>query len=1021
MNISAPSIRRPIATCLLALGMILLGAVTYLSLPVASLPSVDLPIVSVSASLPGANPETVAATVAAPLERHLGEIPGVTAMTSTSTLGSTRIRVQFAFKRNIDSAAQDVQAAINAAQADLPGNLPRAPRVHKANPSGFPILILALTSENLSAGALYDAADTVIAQRIAQVRGVSGVSVIGAEQPAIRVNAKPRQLAHMGLGWEAVRRAIRRANVTSPLGAFAGPDHRLAVQINDGLENAAGYRAIPVGRHDGALVRLSDVAQVKEGTRDRLRKGWFDGRPAVILIVERSPGANVVATVGRIKALLPGLDQWIPSGVDVSIFSDRTRAIQAGVNDLQYTLLAAICLVMLVVLLFLRRGPPTLAAGVTVPLSLAGTVAVMWLAGYSLNTLSLMALTISVGFVVDDAIVMIENVYRNLESGMRPLRAAFAGAKQIGFTVVAISAALIAAFIPLLLMGGIVGELLRQFSVTLAVAIAISAVVSLTVTPMVCSRLIRRAPRPRNTRLDRVLEPVLGGLAGAYTAGLRRVIRHPWLTLAVIPLALLAMAALFVHLPKEFIPRGDTGLLFGHTQASPATSFSRMVTLQKRVQKIVLADPAVAHVGDSVGSAGPFSGGGNEGRMFISLKPRSQRAASASQVVARLRPKLARVQGVHTFLSSAHALPTGIHHSEKGAHQITLWSPDESLIRQWTPRIVERMRKLSGLRDVDANRNEGGPRVNVRIDRSAAARLHVSASRVDAALNDAFSQRQISTIYKPRNQYKVVLGVPPRLQSQPEDLHRIFVSAADGGQVPLSAVTTLGMGTAPLSVHHDGQYPSLTVSYNLGQDVAAGTARERIRAALTGLHMPPDMHVDTEAKAGAQAAGGEMLLLVAALLVVYLVLGILYESLIHPLTILSTLPSAGLGALLALALTSSALSLISVIGIILLIGLVMKNGIMLVDFALQGERRHGWAPDKAIFEAARERFRPITMTTIAAVLVAVPLIVAAGPGAALRRPLGITIVGGLIVAQLLTIFTTPVIYLLLDRFRRNAH
>ncbi|RJS94290.1 efflux RND transporter permease subunit [Salinisphaera sp. Q1T1-3] len=1015
MHLSAPFIRRPIATVLLAIGLMLLGAVSYIFLPVANLPQVDLPIVTVSASLPGASPETVAATVAAPLERRLGQIPGVTGMTSTSTLGSTQIMIQFALNRDIDGAAQDVQSAINAAQADLPGNLPEQPHLRKINPSAFPILILALTSKTLPTSQVYDVADTVIAQRIAQVQGVSDVNVTGAEQPAIRVDMQPHRLADMGVGLEAVRQAITGANTLGPLGSFGGADQRHDVATNSELTSPQGYADIPIKRADGTLVPLSDVAHVYRGTRDRLQTGGYDGRPAVLLIVHQSAGANVVDTVARIKEMLPTLDRWTPAGIDVSIFSDRTTTIHASVDDLQFTLAASIALVMLVVLLFLRRAVATVAAGITVPLSLAGTAILMWLCGFSLDNLSLMALTISVGFVVDDAIVMIENVYRNLEAGMRPLRAAFAGAKQIGFTVVSISISLIAAFSPLVLMGGIPGRMLREFSLTLVFAIAVSAVVSLTVTPMICSRFIQRGMKPRETRLDRLMEPLLERLNTLYAASLKPVIGARWLMLGVTFLSLVCMVALFIHLPKSFLPEGDADLIIGSVQGAPDASFERMVALQSRIEKIVAADPAVAHVGDSIGSSG--RGGSNSAQMFVALVPASQRTATAQQVIDRLRPKLAQIRDARTYLHAIQSLPTGVHGGGRGSYSFTLWSPDLDLLDEWTPRVLARLKQIGALTDVSSDRNDGGPQVNLVIDRDAAARLHVSVNAIDTALNNAFSQRQVSTIYTDNNQYKVVLGVGPAHQRQVDDVRDIYVSADDGTQVPLSAVTTQQMGTAPLSVSHDNQFPSVSFSYNLAAGATTGTARAAIADALAELHPPADLHIDQDSDANPASAGHELLLIVAALVSVYLVLGILYESLLHPLTIISTLPSAGFGAVLALYLTNTALSLMPVIGIVLLIGIVKKNGIMLVDFALEAERRRGLSAEDAIFAAARERFRPITMTTMAAVFGAVPLLLFTGPGSELRQPLGVTIIGGLIVSQLLTIYTTPAIYLVMDRMR----
>lgn len=1016
MNISRPFIRNPIATFLLAIGLMLIGGISYAWLPVASLPSVEIPIITVSASLPGASPETVAATVAAPLERRLGSIPGVTDMTSTNTQGSTSIMIEFEMNRSIDGAAQDVQAAINAAQADLPGNLPSQPQLRKFNPSSFPILILALTSETMRISQLYDVADTLISQRIAQVKGVSDVSVTGAEQPAVRVDMDPGKLANMGLGLEDIRQAVEDANVTSPLGDFNGPEKRLSIGVNDTLLQAEDYATIPVKAADGTIVRLHDVADVYSGNRNRLQSGTFDGRQAVLLIVRQAADANVVNTVKRIKKLLPNLDRWIPSGVDIDIFSDRTQSIQSSVNDLQFTLAASVVLVMLVVLLFLRRGVPTLAAGITIPLSLAGTAGLMWLADFSLNNLSLMALTISVGFVVDDAIVMIENVYRNLETGMRPLRATLVGARQIGFTVISITVSLIAAFSPLVLMGGMAGRLLREFSLTLVFAIAISALISLTVTPMICSRFIRKAPEPRETRLDRLLEPVLDGLNRFYTRTLAKVMHMKGLMLGITGLALVAMAALFMQLPKSFMPEGDSDLLIGMTQGAPDASFERMQKIQKEVTRIVAADPAIAHVGDSVGSSS--RSGGNEARLFVGLKPAEQRQATAQEVIARLRPEVARVKDAQVFLRAIQSLPTGVRSSEKGAHQFTLWSPELSLLAQWAPKVLKRLRQLPELKDVDSDRNQGGPQLNVHIDRLAASRLGVSVTAIDAALNDAFAQRQTSIIYTDTQQYRVVLGISQDLQRQIKDVNHIYVTANDGRQVPLSAVTSLDIGTAPLSVHHDGQFPSTSFSYNLAEDVPLEQAQNAIQETLAELHPPPDIRINMDNNEEGDTTD-QLLLIIGALVAVYLVLGILYESLIHPLTIISTLPSAGFGAVLALYITGTELSMMPVIGIVLLIGIVKKNGIMLVDFALEAERRHGWAPEKAIFEAARERFRPITMTTLAAVLGAVPLMIATGPGSELRLPLGITIAGGLIVSQILTIYTTPVIYLAFDRLRRR--
>lgn len=1016
MNISRFFIHRPIATCLLSLGLLLLGGIIYEWLPVASLPSVDFPMIHLSVREPGASPETMAATVAAPLERRIGKIPGVTELNSTSTQGSTSIQVQFALERNIDSAALDVQQAINAAQADLPSGLSRQPTVRKINPSDMPILILGMTSKTLPGRQVYDAADTVVAQRIAQVQGVADVTVAGSQKPAIRVAVDPGALAHMGVGLDSVRQAISNANVTAPLGSFDGVSRRLSIGVNDQLDSVDGYRSIAVKSNAGTVVPLRDVAAVTQGTENRLQAGWLDGRPAVLLLVHKANGANVVDTVKRIKALLPKLGRWIPAGINITIFGDRTNTIKASIDDLQFTLMASIALVMLVVLLFLRRGAPTLAAGVTVPLSLAGTVALMWLCGFSLNNLSLMALTISVGFVVDDAIVMIENISRNLEQGKRPLRAALIGARQIGFTVISISLSLIAAFSPLIIMPGLMGRLLREFSLTLAFAIAVSAVVSLSVTPAICSRFIRRAPRPGETRLDRLVEPLLAGISAFYAATLRRVLHHRKTMLAVTLLAIAATVGLFIHVPKTLLPQGDTGLIIGLTQVDPDTSFDHMEKLQRRVERVVMKDPSVAHIGSFIGSSGGF-GASNQGRMFISLKPRSERKVSVFQVINRLRPKLAAIKGVRAFLIAGQMLPMHAGQSMKGTEQSTLWSPNIDQLYAWASKIVQRLRNVPDLINVATDRDQSAPEARLVIDRLAAARLGVNVRDIDAALNNAFSQRQISTIYRARNQYKVVLEITPRLQRETDDLRRIYVSASDGTQVPLSAVTKITRSVAPLSVNHEGQFPSVTVSYDPARGTSASTAQTRIQAAIDQLHPPDSVHMTFGGYDTLANAGNEGLLILGALVAVYLVLGILYESLVHPLTIISTLPSAGVGALLALYITQTELSLVSLIGVILLIGIVKKNGIMLVDFALEAERERGWAPEKAIYEAAKARFRPITMTTLAAALGAVPLVVASGPGAELRRPLGITIIGGLIVSQFLTIYTTPVLYLMLDRLR----
>ena len=1048
MNFSYPFIRRPVGTTLLAIGLFLLGVVAYVFLPVASLPSIDFPTIRVSASRPGADPTTMAATVAAPLERRLAEIAGVTEITSTSALGSTNITVQFDLARNIDGAARDVQAAINAAATDLPTDLPMVPSLRKTNSAAAPILILALTSRTIAPSALYDIADTVIAQRISQVDGVAEVSVTGAQQPAIRVRVNPIALASIGLGMDDVRAAIVNANAAGPNGAFDGPQQMQTIATNDQLRTAADYDPIVVRTVNGSVVRLSSIATITPGVRNTLSAAWFNRQPSILLIITKQAQANVIDTVDRIHEVLDNITGWVPSDLQISVLSDRTTTIRASVHDMQLTLCATIGLVMLVVFLFLRRASPTIAAGVTVPLSLAGTCALMWLAGFSIDNLSLMALAVSVGFVVDDAIVMIENVFRNLEAGSSPLRATLEGARQIGFTVVSISVSLIAAFIPLLFMGGIVGRLFREFSVTLAFAIAVSTIVSLSVTPMICAHFVRAPSSLSATRLDRVMSAVLNWVIRGYAGTLRKVLQHRALTMLAMLLTIALTVVLYVKVPKGYFPQDDTGLVFGGTEASTDISFSAMSELQQRAAAIVEADPAVAAVASSIG-ASIFNPSLNQGRLFISLKPLAERKVTTARVVDRLRAKLGAVTGLKVFMVPSQDLRVGARQS-KAQYQFTLWGSDVDELQAWMPKVLEAVRKLPSLTDVTTDREQGGLQADVIIDRLAASRLCVQIQDIDNALNNAFAQRQISTIYTQRNQYRVILEIDRQFQRDPTDLSRIYVKASGSfagnaqcagaiasaqaanaatgvvsaiapNQVPLSAVAQFGKSTAPLVVNHQGQFPSITITYNLKPDAGIEEAAASIIDAVTNLHLPDTIHPESagDIKAFAQTVGAQPILILAALIAVYIVLGVLYESLAHPLTIISTLPSAGLGALLALELTGSEFTVIAFIGIILLIGIVKKNGIMLVDFALDAERRRGLVSEQAIFEACLERFRPILMTTLASLLGAVPLIIASGPGSELRRPLGITIVGGLLVSQALTLYTTPVIYLLLDRLHRR--
>jgi len=1020
VNFSYPFIRRPIGTTLLAIGLFLVGAVAYLFLPVASLPTVEFPTIYVSASRPGAEPNVMAATVAAPLERRLGEISGVTELTSVSSLGTSRITVQFDLNRSIDGAARDVQAALNAALADLPGDLPTLPTFRKANPSAAPILILALTSRTLQPSAIYDAADSVIAQRLSQVDGVADVTVAGSEQPAIRVSVDPARLSAMGLSLEDVRTAISNSNAAGPLGSFDGNKRAVTIGINDQLRDADEYNPVVVKTANGTVIRLSSVATIRPSVRNTRAAGWYNRDPSVLLIITKQGNANVIDTVDRIYELLPELRQWVPEGLDISVLSDRTQTIRASVHDMQLTLAATIALVMLVVFLFLRRAAPTAAAGVTVPLALSGTCAAMWAAGFSIDNLSLMALAVSVGFVVDDAIVMIENAFRHLEKGASPLRATLQGAKQIGFTVVSISVSLVAAFIPLLFMGGVVGRLFREFSVTLAFAIAISTVVSLSVTPMICAYFVRQPPSRDRTWLDRRVEGLLARLVRFYDRTLSLALAHRPLMLVVFVATIALTVGLYIKTPKGYFPQDDTGLIFGGTIASPDISFDAMKALQLKAMDVVLADPAVAGLGSSVG-ASTFNAAVNFGRLFITLKPLKERGGLSSQrVIARIRPKLAEIPGLRVFMFPAQDVRVGGRQTDS-QYQFTLWSSDIEELQKQVPTVLERVKQVPGVVDVTTDRDQGGLQLNINIDRQAASRLGVRVQDIDNALNNSFSQRQISTIYGDRNQYRVILEVDRQYKRDPSDLTRVYVPGNGDAQVPLSAVTRMERGNIPLAVNHQGQFPSVTISYNLTPDASIEETTAAIEKAVIDLHLPDIIHADFagDIRAFKQSAGAQPLLLLAALIAVYIVLGVLYESLAHPLTIISTLPSAGLGALLALQLFGAELSIIAFIGIILLIGIVKKNGIMMVDFALDGERRLGLSPERAIHDACIARFRPILMTTMAAMLGALPLVIATGPGSELRRPLGITIIGGLLVSQMLTLYTTPVIYLLLDRLHRK--
>ena len=1015
MNFSEPFIRRPVATTLLAIGLMLAGGVAYHLLPVASLPSIEIPTIRVSANRPGADPATMAASMAAPLERRLSEIAGVTELTSSSSLGASTITIQFDIDRKIDNAARDVQAALNAAATDLPSDLPTLPTFRKSNPGAAPVLILALTSANVATSAIYDAADTVIAQRLSQVKGVAEVVVAGSEQPAIRVKIDAARLAATGIGIDTVVTAIVGNNALSPVGSWDGDRQAGTFATSDQLLTPEDFRKLVVPTANGPI-RITDVATIERGVRNSRSAGWFNRKPAVLLIVTKQPDANVIETVDRVKEEIPRLQALIPAGIDVNVLTDRTVTIRASVAEIQRTLLISIALVMAVVFLFLRRGAPTLAAGVTVPLSLAGTFALMWVAGFSLDNLSLMAITISVGFVIDDAIVMIENIHRLIEAGRRPLDAAIDGARQIGFTVVSISLSLVAAFIPLIFLSGVAGRLFREFSLTLVFAIAVSTLVSLTVTPAICGHFMRADRDRPQRRFDRIVEGTLAAIVGRYDRSLGTVLRHPWITLLVMALTIGLTVQLYRTIPKGYFPQDDTGLIFGSTEASPDVSFPAMSRLQQRAETVILDDPDVESTASFIGGGGAGGASVNQGRIFIALKPEGVRSGSSQTVIARLRRKLAQVAGMTVYMFPVQDLRGGGRQS-KSQYQFALWDPSLTELDEWTPKVVAELRKLPELADVTTDRERGGLKAALVIDRDAAARLGVAISGIDTALNDAFGQRQASIIRTQRNQYRVVVETLTGRQRDPTDFSGLYVPGANGTQVPLTAVARVERGAMALVVNHQGSFPSATVSFNLAPGGTLDGATTAIERAVAGMNVPDNLRTEFagDARDFQRNNAGQVWLIVIAIVAVYLILGVLYESLVHPVTIISTLPSAGLGALVALELFGAELTLIAFIGIILLIGIVKKNGIMLVDFAIVAERTRGLTPLQAAREAAVERFRPILMTTLAALFGALPLAIATGAGAELRRPLGITIVGGLVLSQILTLYTTPVVYLLMSK------
>jgi multidrug efflux pump len=1045
MSPSRPFILRPVATSLLMVAILLAGAVAYLQLPVSALPEVDYPIIQVQTYYPGASPEVMAQTVTGPLERQFGQIPGLQQMTSISSGGGSIVTLEFTLSESIDVAQQDVQAAINAAYTFLPADLPNPPIYNKVNPADAPILTLSLTSGTVPLEQVEDLADTVLAQKISQLSGVGLVSIAGGQKPAVRIQANPTALASYGLSLEDIRTAIATANVDQAKGQLNGPQQAFTIGDNDQLMSASDYDNVIIAYRNNAPVYLKNVATTVNSAENLYQAAWMgyaakpahttknaDGtttsvaaspsylKPAIIINIQRQPGANIIGVVNEVEALLPKLQQSLPAGVDLQVLTDRTNTIRASVKDVQFELLLTIALVIMVIFLFLRSVTATIIPAVAVPLSIVGTFGIMYLLGYSLNNLSLMALTISTGFVVDDAIVMIENIDRFLEMGDSPLDAALKGSEQIGFTIISLTVSLIAVLIPLLFMGDIVGRLFREFAVTLAVTILVSAVVSLTLTPMMSARLLKHRPKEKQSRFYRKSEEWFDWVIARYGEGVQWVLRHQTFTLLVTLATLVFTLILYVYVPKGFFPVQDTGVIMAITEGNQSTSFSAMTNRQQDVARVILQDPDVVSLSSYIGIDNTNSTL-NAGRIEIDLKDRDDRKDDAQTIIQRLQGKLNQVAGIQTFLQPAQDL-TVEDRISRTQYQYSIEDPDPKELAQITDDVVARLKTLSNtITDVASDQQVNGLGSTLVIDRDTASRLGITPQAIDNTLDDAFAQRQVSTIFTQQNQYHVIIEVAPNFQHNTTSLDDLYVKSSNGGQVPLTTFTTLTQQPAALSIGHQGQFPSTTISFNLANGKSIGDAVDAVNQAVTDMHLPIAVNVAFQGTAAAFEASltNEPLLILAAIITVYIVLGVLYESYIHPVTILSTLPSAGVGAILALLLCHEDFSVIALIGVILLIGIVKKNAIMMIDFALQAEREEGMTPEEAIYQACLLRFRPIMMTTMAALLGAVPLAFGSGTGSELRRPLGITIIGGLLISQVLTLFTTPVVYLFFDRIGRK--